>query len=78
MTATDRIKIDILKRHIMSEVELRGGFPNIRNCNQPADLYAIAQARGWLDGHCYAGQHGREAIEQLYNQAKQQAYYDDE
>jgi len=78
MRASDQINVNILKRHIMGEIELQGGFHNIRQCNHPADLYAVAWARDWFEGHCYAEQHGEDAIVQLYREFKEQASYDDE
>ena len=78
MRESGRINVDILKRHIMGEIELQGGFHNIRTCNHPADLYAVAWARDWFEGHCYAEQHGEDAIVQLYKELKEQASYDDE
>ena len=78
MRASDQINVNILKRHIMGEIELQGGFHNIRQLNHPADLYAVAWARDWLEGHCYAEQYGEEAIKQLYKEAKEQASYNDE
>ena len=78
MTASDQANVDILKRHIKGEIELQGEFPDIRTLDHPADLYAIAWARGWLEGHCYAEEHGEDAIIQLYKEWKEYASYDDE
>ena len=77
MKASNQINVDILKRHIMSEIELQGGFHNIRHCHHPADLLAIAWARNWYEGHCYAEEHTEDAVIQLYKELKEQASHDD-
>jgi hypothetical protein len=78
MKASDQYNINILKRHILGEIELQGGFNNIRQCSAPADLSAIAWARNWLDGHCYGEEHGEDAIYQFYIEWKERASLDDE
>jgi hypothetical protein len=78
MRASDQINVNILKRHIMGEIELQGGFHHIRQLNHPADLYAVAWARNWYEGHCYAEEYSEAAIVQLFKEFKEQASYDDE
>ena len=78
MKASNQYNINILKRHIIGEIEIQGGFNNIRQCSSPADLSAIAWARNWLDGHCYGEEHGEDALYQLYSEFKERASLDDE
>ena len=78
MRASDQINVNILKRHILGEIELQGGFHNIRQCSSVTDLSAIAWARNWIDGHCYGEKHGEDAIYQLYSEMKERARLDDE
>ena len=78
MKASDQYNINILKRHIIGEIEIQGGFNNIRQCSSPADLSAIAWARNWFNGHCYGEEHGKDAVYQLYSEWKERASLDDE
>mgnify|MGYP000296948685 CR=1 FL=1 len=78
MKASDQYNVNTLKRHIIGEIELQGGFHNIRQCSHPEDLIAVAWARDWYEGHCYGEEHGEDAVRQLFHTWWQQASYDDE
>ena len=78
MRASNQINVNILKRHIIAEIELQGGFHNIRQCSSANDLSAIAWARNWIEGHCYGEEHGEDAIYQLYSEMKERARWDGE
>ncbi len=68
MQTANQYNINTMKRHILDQIELQGGFNKIRQPTSPADLSIIALGRNWLDGQYYISQHGKDALYQLYSE----------